>query len=224
VRRPLAIVFDLDGTLVDSRRDIAAACNHALQAFGRAELPETRIATFVGDGARKLLLRAFGDGVADAEIDEAFATFNRYYASHAADHSRWMPGAEDLLEALAPMPLSIATNKPRAATLALLDALGATRLFARIVSGDEGPLKPSSAPILSALAPTGVAPEDAWVIGDGVQDMLAAHAAGATGVAVLGGFTDEATLRASSPDAVIETLREVRSLMARVTAKQPLRK
>jgi 2-phosphoglycolate phosphatase len=217
LRVPRAIVFDLDGTLVDSRADIAAACNHALRAFGRAELPVTTIAGFVGDGSRRLLARALGEGTSSDELDRAMAAFSRYYATHAAVHSRWMPGALELLRALAPLPLAIATNKPRDATTALLDALGATSLFARVVSGDDGALKPSPLPILLALEPTGIAATEAWVVGDGVQDICSAQAAGATSVAVLGGFTSEAVLRASGADAVIETLADLLSLMPRAT-------
>lgn len=218
MRAPKAIVFDLDGTLVDSRADIAAACNHALVAFGRAELPVATIAGFVGDGAKKLLARAFGPEAAAAEIEQAFATFSRYYASHSADHSRWMPGAREVLGGLGSLPALLVTNKPRDATLALLDALSATALFARIVSGDDAPLKPSPEPVLLALSSTGVAPEDAWVVGDGLQDILAARAAGAMGIAVLGGFTAEDALRASGADAVLETLSELLPLVAHCRA------
>jgi phosphoglycolate phosphatase len=215
---PRAIVFDLDGTLVDSRRDIAAACNHALVASGRAELPESTIAGFVGDGARVLLSRAFGVDAASETIDRALVPFNRYYATHAAVFSRWMPGAQEVLAALAHLPLAIATNKPREATMALLDALGVSSLFASIVCGGEGPLKPSPEAIVRALAPTGVSPPDAWVVGDGVQDIGAAKAAGATSVAVLGGFTAEEKLRAAAPDAVIGGLAELLPLIAHLVA------
>jgi phosphoglycolate phosphatase len=128
-----------------------------------------------------------------------------------------MPGAREAIASLAPLPLSIATNKPRSATSALLDALGATRLFARVVTGDEGPLKPDPGPILLALAPTGIAATNAWIVGDGVQDIRAAKAAGAASVAVLGGFTSEDKLRAAHPDALISTLTELAPLIARAT-------
>jgi phosphoglycolate phosphatase len=90
------------------------------------------------------------------------------------------------------------------------------------VCGGEGPaLKPNPAPILLALAPTHVAPKDAWVVGDGVQDIDAARAAGAMSVAVLGGFTPEETLRTSHPDAVIATLAELLPLIARSHPASP---
>jgi phosphoglycolate phosphatase len=213
---PRAIVFDLDGTLVDSRGDIAAACNHALVAAGRAELPVSTIASFVGDGARVLLARAFGADPASEVVNGALVPFSAFYAAHAAVHSRWMPGAQDALLALSPLPLTLATNKPREATVALLAALEATSLFASIVCGGDGPLKPSPDAIHNALAPTGVPAKDAWVVGDGVQDIGAARASGATSVAVLGGFTAEDKLRAAGPDAVIGTLAELLALVREV--------
>jgi 2-phosphoglycolate phosphatase len=215
LRAPRAIVFDLDGTLVDSRGDIADACNHALTAFGRAVLPEGTIAGFVGDGAKKLLARAFGEGISNEELAAAYETFSHYYASHAAVRSRWMPGAREVVLALAPMPLAIATNKPRDATTSLLRALSAESFFARVISGDDGALKPSPDPIRAALLPTGVVARDAWVVGDGVQDVLAARAAGATSIAVLGGFSSEATLSASQPDAMIDSLHDLLPLTRR---------
>jgi phosphoglycolate phosphatase len=213
---PRAIVFDLDGTLVDSSRDIAAACNHALVAEGRAELPASTIAGFIGDGARVLLAKAFGAEPASGTVDRALVPFQRYYASHAAVYTHWMPGAVDLLTALAPLPIALATNKPRAATIALLSALGATSRFASLYCGGDGPLKPSPEAVLRVLAPTGVSARDAWVVGDGVQDIGAARAAGATSVAVLGGFSSEEILRAAGPDAVVGGLAELSPLMERL--------
>jgi phosphoglycolate phosphatase len=217
LKRPLAFVFDLDGTLVDSRRDIAAACNHTLEALGRPALAEEVVASFVGDGSRTLLARALGEDSSSESLDQALAIFSRYYASHASVFSTWMPGAEEALRTLTPLPLTVATNKPREATLALLEALGMTRLFVAIVTGGDGPLKPGPEAILQALKPTGVAPADAWVVGDGVQDIGAARAAGATAVAVLGGFASEEKLRAAGADVVLESLRELPALVLDVS-------
>lgn len=219
MRPARAIVFDLDGTLVDSRGDIAAACNHALATLGRMALPETEIAQFVGDGSRILLARALRldplDPREEGEIDIALVAFNRYYAAHPATYSRWMPGAREVLTALSSLPLALATNKPRGATMALLEALGAVTFFRTIVAGGDGPLKPNPHAIRAALAPLDVAPHDAWVVGDGVQDVGAARAAGAVSIAVLGGFASDETLRASSPDVILSAIRDLPPLVAR---------
>jgi phosphoglycolate phosphatase len=216
VRPPRAIVFDLDGTLVDSRGDIAAACNHALAALGHVALPEAEIARFVGDGSRMLLARALRlDPKEEGEIDVALDAFNRYYTAYPATYSRWMPGARDVLDALSSLPLALATNKPRGATMALLDALGAVTFFRAIVAGGDGPLKPNPYAIRAALAPLDVAAHNAWVVGDGVQDVGAARAAGAVSVAVLGGFASDEALRASSPDVILPAISDLPPLVAR---------
>ncbi len=212
-RPPRALVFDLDGTLVDSRRDIAEACNHALAALGRPPLDEATIASYVGDGARMLLARALQAAPDGDVVGAALVPFHAFYAKNAAAHTTWMPGALDTLRALAPLPLALATNKPRTATMALLSALGAAGLFVAVVTGDDGPLKPRPDPILKALGPTGVAAEEAWVVGDGVQDVAAAKAAGATSIAVLGGFASEDRLRAAHPDVVIARIGELVGLV-----------
>lgn len=216
MRPPRAIVFDLDGTLVDSRGDIAAACNHALVALGRVALPEVEIAQFVGDGSRMLLARALRlDSEEGGELDFALDAFNRYYTAHPATYSRWMPSAREVLIALSSLPLALATNKPRGATMALLEALGAVAFFRAIVAGGDGPLKPNPHAIRAALAPLDVAAHDAWVVGDGVQDVGAARASGAVSIAVLGGFASEETLRASSPDVILPAIRDLPPLVAR---------
>lgn len=206
MRPARAIVFDLDGTLADTREDIAAACNHALHTLGRATASVETIARFVGDGSRTLVARAFGLPDRDAVVSEAFILFSEYYASHAADHVSWMPGARDALDACAHLPLALATNKPRSATLPLLDALGITHRFRAVVAGGDGPLKPDPAGIRAILAKLDVAAEDTWVVGDGPQDIGAGLRAGAWTVAVLGGFAPEESLRAAGPHRIIPSL------------------
>jgi phosphoglycolate phosphatase len=161
--------------------------------------------------ARALLLDP-GDG---DELDFALDAFNRYYTAHPATYSRWMPGAREVLAALSPLPLALATNKPRGATMALLEALGAVTFFRAIVAGGDGPLKPSPHAIRAALAPLDVLPHDAWVVGDGVQDVGAARAAGAVSVAVLGGFSADEALRASFPDVILPAILDLPPLIAR---------
>jgi phosphoglycolate phosphatase len=213
VRRPEAVAFDLDGTLIDSRLDIAAACNHVLVSEGRDALDPEVIATFVGDGVRALVSRAFVLPTDSPALDALERAFVARYAAHAVDQTTWMPGALDAIGALRGTPLAIVTNKARSVTLAVLDALGAGDRFAFVYAGGDGPLKPRPEPILAVAGALRVPVEALWVVGDGDQDVLSARAAGAVAIAVLGGFTPEARLRAAQPEAVLASLAELQALV-----------
>jgi 2-phosphoglycolate phosphatase len=198
---PRGVVFDLDGTLIDSRADIAAACNHVLTWAGRSPLPVETVSGFVGDGARSLLSRAF-DMPADAtEIEPLFVEWQRYYLAHPVDHTRFMPGAERVIAALdaRAIGLALVTNKARPVVLAILDALGLAARFRGVYAGGDGPLKPSAVPIVAMAEALGLTPGELWVIGDGAQDIEAAHAAGARSIAIAAGFHSDARLRAAQP-------------------------
>jgi phosphoglycolate phosphatase len=208
--RPEAAIFDLDGTLVDSAGDIAAAVNHALEAEGRTRLPVAAVRRLVGDGARMLVARAFAQP--PEAVDRPLAIFHAYYTAHPCEETALMPGALAALDALAGARLALVTNKPRDATLPVLEALGLAPRFAAIYAGGDGPLKPDPTAIRAVLG--GVAPGRAWVIGDGPQDVAAGRAAGCFTVAVLGGYGDEARLRAAAPDVVLASLAELPELLS----------
>jgi 2-phosphoglycolate phosphatase len=207
-RAPRAVAFDLDGTLIDSRADIAAACNHVLAWAGRPTLPIETITGYVGDGARILLARSFRLAPRDVAIDTLLGEWRRYYAEHPMVHSRWMPGAERALQSLAArgVQLALITNKDRHVTSEILAALQVTQRFASVYAGGDGALKPSPEPVLKVCAALGVTPGELWFVGDGVQDIEAAKAADARAIAVCNGFQAEAALRAAGPDAVYESL------------------
>jgi phosphoglycolate phosphatase len=205
---PRAVVFDLDGTLIDSRADIAAACNHTLVWAGREPLPVETISSFVGDGARALIARAFGISEHAAEVGVLFEEWQRYYVEHPVDNTRLLPGAVRALQELSAraVALGIVTNKARVVTLAIIDAFQLGPYLNALYAGGDGPLKPSPEPILAIARELGVAASELWVVGDGTQDILAARAAGARGIAVAGGFHDDAKLRAAAPDAWFASL------------------
>ena len=215
------VTFDLDGTLVDSRGDIAAACNHALGSLGRPELPLATISGFVGDGGRKLLERALKVEAEAPIVDVALAAFDGYYRAHPAVHTVFLPGAREALDALREHPLALATNKRRGATLAVLEALGIRERFAAVSAGGDGPLKPDPECLLRLCRALSVSAADTFMVGDGPQDIGAGRAAGCITVAVLGGFHDEAKLRALAPDYLLRTLHE---LPAVVTAHRAVRR
>jgi phosphoglycolate phosphatase len=212
----LGVVFDLDGTLIDSRADIVDAVTFTLRELGGPPRTPDEIASYVGDGARLLLARAFGLTMADRRLDEALETFLAYYGRHGADKTTLMPGTRETLESLSALPLSICTNKPRVATELVVARLGLQESFRFIVAGGDLPeRKPHPMPLHHIASELGVTANALLMVGDGPQDVECGKAAGARTVGVLGGFSDEATLRAASPDAIVGSLSEVSALVSR---------
>jgi phosphoglycolate phosphatase len=216
MKKARAVVFDLDGTLVDSLDDISAATNFALAAHGHGELATAEIAGYVGDGARLLLARAARLEPTSAELAALLATFLERYTAHAVDHTRLSPGAEQALSALCGLPLAICTNKPRPTTEAVLGLLGVRALFSSVVAGgDTARNKPDPEPLVRVASELGLSSDELVMVGDLPQDVLCGRAAGARTVAVLGGFASADRLSAAQPDAVIESLRELPAVVRR---------
>ena len=216
---PSALLFDLDGTLVDSRRDIADACNAALLTHGLAPLPFEAIMGMVGDGARALVMRAFGFAADDPRLDAALATYNAVYLASSHAQTALLPGVRDVLDvcAEAELPCGIVTNKQRDVTLAVLAALEIVPFFPAIHAGDDGALKPDPGGVLDVAARLGVAAGDAWMIGDGPQDIAAGKAAGCFTVGVPG-IAERQRLVASAPDLLCESMVELAAVLRRVLA------
>ncbi|HEV8549219.1 MAG TPA: HAD-IA family hydrolase [Polyangiaceae bacterium] len=214
---PRAIVFDLDGTLIDSSRDIAAAVNHALARAGLAALSVGQVKRLVGDGAGLLVARASGLDEHDARFAPLLADFLDYYTANPATFSRPCAGALDALESLgARLSIALATNKPRQTTDATLRALHLERYFRVVVAGGDAPApKPSPEPLLFIAERLGLQAADLVMVGDGPQDIQAGRAAGARTVAVLGGMAAQDRVLAAEPDAVLETLEELPALIER---------
>jgi len=217
------VVFDLDGTLVDSRRDIAEAANHALEKAGLQRLPHDELESFVGDGAPLLMARAARIDVKDEKTQAMVADFLDYYAEHPIDYTLPMPGALAALDAFANLPLGICTNKPRRTSLAVLRGLKLEARFKGVVAGDDLPQrKPDPAPVLEAARLLGLPAAEIVMVGDGPQDVLSGRAAGAFTVGVRGGIQAFERLAASQPDLLIDTLAELPdalSLLARGTRR-----
>ena len=211
---PLAIVFDLDGTLVDSRRDIAEACNAARASHGLPALPFDTIMSMVGDGARVLVMRAFGVTANDPGLDEAVATYNRIYLASAHAFTALLPGVRDVLDvcAEAELPCGIVTNKQRDVTLAVLTAVAIGPFFRAIHAGDDGVLKPDPGGVLDVAARLGVPAAKTWMIGDGPQDIRAGRAAGCFTVGVPG-IAERERLETSAPDLLCESMAEVADVL-----------
>ena len=210
----IAIVFDLDGTLIDSRADIANAANHALAAHGFSTLSVPEISSFVGDGARVLLERAARLAPGAAELEPLLSTFLAYYAAHPTDHTLLIPGAHEALTQLAHLPLALCTNKPRAITDAVLANLRLPTRFAAIVAGGDVPKnKPDPLPLLHIAQALSLRPSELVMVGDGPQDILCAKAAGARSVGVEGGMQGAEKLLATNPDVMLRSLAELPSVI-----------
>jgi 2-phosphoglycolate phosphatase len=204
------VVFDLDGTLVDSCEDIARAANFCLGAAGFAARSTAEIQTFIGDGARQLLARAAGVVPGDERLDEMLERFFVYYTAHAVDHTRLLPGAREALTALSYLPRALCTNKPRVTTLALLEGLGIDTLFDAVVAaGDVPHHKPHPAPLQRAGELIGVPCARLVLVGDGPQDVACAKAAGARSIGITEAIiVPLERLRSAAPDALV-ALRDV---------------
>jgi phosphoglycolate phosphatase len=204
---PFNIVgFDLDGTLVDSSEDLAAAVNHILTSLDREPLTVAQVRRNVGGGGRRMLARSLADaGVdEDAPLSALYDRMIAYYADHIADATRPYPGVIGALEALAARrtKLAVVTNKGARLTTVLLDALGLTRHFALVIGGDQvSEPKPSPAPLHQMVGALGGG--RAAFVGDSAFDIEAARAAALPSVAVSFGFANQ-PIDTLGADAVID--------------------
>lgn len=194
-----AVLFDLDGTLVDTAPDLAAATDHALQSQGRAPVGLDAVRGMVGDGAIALVrkgLEATGGDTDPALFEAAIAAFYRYYEANLSATSRPFPGVVDCLRALRDegYALAVCTNKPERFSRKLLDDLDLTPYFGALVGGDTLPMrKPDPGHLHGTLARlphlSGKLPDWAVMVGDSANDINAAKAAGLPSVAVSFGYT-----------------------------------
>ena len=208
------LVFDLDGTLVDSSRDIAASANAAIRrvAPGTAEIPLAAILSFVGEGARLLVERSLRHAGLSLSADEVLPVYIECYAERLLDTTRLYPGVAEALDALAGPSLAVLTNKPGDFSRRILEGLGVARRFARVCgAGDVPSRKPDPAGLLRLMDELGATTADTWMVGDSATDVGAGRAAGVKVAGVLWGF-NPAGLRAAGPDRLIGDPRALRSL------------
>jgi len=190
-----AVVFDLDGTLIDSAPDLRTALNRLLAEENRRPLALDEVKMMIGDGARKLVERGFaatGQAADGDDVDALTGRFLAFYEGHAAEETRVYPGAADALQALqeAGYGLGLCTNKPHAATLEILAALGLGGYFRAVVGGDTVPgvRKPDPRHLLAALERLGAEPQQAVMVGDNRNDVAAARGAGLAVIVVSFGY------------------------------------
>lgn len=185
------VVFDLDGTLVDSRKDLATAVNGMLLEYGSSPLPEADVTRMVGEGARVLVDRAMAAaGLPAAEAPRALDRFLALYDAHLLDHTRPYEGVLNLLEQLDGLAnLAVLTNKPHRATTRVLEGLGLRRYFIEVIGGDQDlPRKPDPAGLLALVERCGAARDETLMIGDSRVDLETARKAGVACCLVRYGF------------------------------------
>ncbi|ALR22084.1 phosphoglycolate phosphatase [Sphingobium baderi] len=207
--------FDLDGTLIDTSGDLAAAVNYAIGLLGRVPFPVEAIRPFVGKGAKVMLERALAasGGYEEAELSESLPILLDYYEQNLAIHSVPYPGLIAALDRLAEMnvKLAICTNKAERFTIPLMHQLGLSDRFASIVGGDTvGVAKPDPAPIREMIARAGGG--RAIFLGDTINDIAGARNAGIPSIAVSFGFLD-GPVENLEADAVIHHFDELASML-----------
>jgi len=208
------IIFDLDGTLIDSEGDLARAVNHALKAIGEPRQPQARITSFIGNGLRFLLINVLGPGKENL-FPQARVAFNEYYLAHCTDKTKLYPGVLDFLKKYSPkLKMAIVTNKPQVFAEKIAEDLGIDRYFSLISGGDSFPKgKPHPQPLLEALAKMGGKPETSLMVGDGPQDLEAGKAAGIKTCVVRYGFGFKESLIELIPDFVIDQFKELENIV-----------
>ena len=184
--QPTSIVWDLDGTLVDSAPDLASALNTVLDMRGFFTLSLSEVRLMIGNGVPKLVERGFnavGVRPDPAQLDELIAIFVQEYKACATDNTRPYPGVVKALQEIHSMnvPMGVCTNKPEAFTRQILEGLGLSSYFSCVVGGDSTSVrKPDPEPVLACIRGLATVPASSLMIGDSVHDVHAAHAAGVT--------------------------------------------
>jgi len=215
LRPPRALLLDLDGTLCDTLPDLARAVNRARARLGWPPMPPDAVKVHLGDGARELLAGCTGlDG---ATVDLMLDAWREDYVARCTEETTLLPGARDLLDAAVGrgIPVGVVTNKPAAPSERILEALGVRGSIRCVLGGDSLPVrKPDPAVVHAALRVLGgVPPAEAWLVGDGPQDVEAARAAGATAILVPG-YGDLARARAAGPHLELPDLDAVAARLA----------
>lgn len=197
------MIFDLDGTLIESKWDIAQSVNFTLAELGLPERPIEEIFGFVGDGVKRLLRLAVGEGN-QTKFDEALKVFRGYYLEHCLDRTGFYPGIEPMLQHFAHKDKAIATNKSIEYTRVILNGLGPQH-FRYMVGGDNGyGLKPEPGMLLHIMEKAGVPKERTVLVGDSTNDINGGHNAGIRVCAVAYGMGNRVKMEACQPDWFIE--------------------
>ncbi len=211
---PKAILFDLDGTLIDSAPDIAAATNELLRAHGLAELTLDDVRKMIGNGVRTLVERAFthqGHDLSKDELDNLYAQMMDIYGNHLINLMVPYEGVEDLLNGYAEsgVKMAVVTNKPEGFTRTILDHLGWIQMFGAVIGGDSlKTRKPDPEMLFNACAQLDVESKDVIMVGDSAADVNAANNGDIVSIVVRGGYTRQ-PVEEMGANAIIDRLADL---------------
>ncbi len=209
------IIFDLDGTLVDSKRDLAQSVNATRKRFGLPSIENDLVYSYVGNGAPVLIRKALGPDYGDAEIQKALEYFLGYYREHMLDDTTLYPGVRESLDRLRDegVRLSVLTNKPVHFSREILAGLGVSGHFFRVYGGNSfEQKKPDPIGVYALLSESGVPREKAMIVGDSAVDVLTARNAGLAVCGVTYGFQPE-TLREQPPDFTVDRMEQLADML-----------
>ncbi|MGA2857738.1 MAG: HAD-IA family hydrolase [Candidatus Sulfotelmatobacter sp.] len=215
------VIFDLDGTLVDSRLDLVRSVNAALRHIGRPELPDNLIASYVGDGAPILIQRALGgEAVDEALVRKGLEFFLSYYREHKLDHTTVYPGIAEALAAIqhsangVPRKMAVLSNKPVNPSRAIVEALGLGPFFSHVYGGNSFPSKkPDPEGARKLLAENGIGPEQGAMVGDSHVDVRTGRNAGLWTIGVTYGFAPD-TFEDDPPDVLVDSPAELATVFS----------
>jgi phosphoglycolate phosphatase len=213
------LIFDLDGTLIDSRLDLIHSVNAMLRHLGRPELPGDVIATYVGDGAPMLVRRALGDPDDESSVQRALEYFLAYYREHKLDHTHVYPGIPEVLTRIRrgtngrPRSMAVLSNKPVNPSRAIVEALGMKDFFAQVYGGNSfHTKKPDPLGVQKLLEEIVCNPHEAVMIGDSANDVLTGRNGGLWTVGVNYGFAPQ-TLDLIPPDVRVDSVQELAEVL-----------
>ncbi len=212
------VIFDLDGTLIDSRLDLIHSVNAMLRHLGRPELPGEVVASYVGDGAPMLVRRALGDPNDEKIVKDALQYFLEYYKEHKLDHTTVYAGIPEALQQIQAngtrRKMAVLSNKPVNPSRAIVEALGLRGFFVHVYGGNSFETKkPDPLGVATILQETGVAPDRALMVGDSSIDVLTGINAGIFTCGVTYGFAPH-TFHEVQPDVVVDTPQELGKLFS----------
>ena len=213
VRKFGLVIFDLDGTLIDSQYDLALAVNHIRAAYGLPGISVDTVRAYIGNGIKSLVEKMI-TVEAGRGIENTISEFRAFYGEHLLDNTRLYPGVLEVLESLSAVKKAVLTNKPEAFTKEIIKGLRIDKYFESVSGGDSGrKKKPDPEPILEILTRFGISKNGCIMVGDGKNDILAARAAGIKCVAAQYGYTGKTELNAFGPDYTIKSIAELPKIL-----------